>query len=71
MGIFNFFKSKPKEPTPEQIKAQEEKEAYDNREIRGYCGNCGKIIELDESWTKQVGKHYHRKCWKEMVKSAW
>jgi len=42
-----------------------------NREIRGYCANCGKIIEIGEPWTKQVGNHYHRRCWKEMVKSAW
>lgn len=71
MSILNIFKRKPKK-TPEEIAAEQKaKEEYESREIRGYCGNCGKAIELGEPWTKQVGKHYHRNCWKEMVKSAW
>jgi hypothetical protein len=78
MKLFNFFKPKPK-LSPEQEKElleqmeqqRIEKEKFDNREIRGYCGHCDTIIELGDPWTKQLGKHYHRKCWKEVRKEGW
>jgi len=78
MNIFNIFKRKAT-LSPEQEKAKQEaeaqalaaKEAYDNREIRGYCGQCEKIIEIGEPWTKQLGKHYHRACWKMVRKEGW
>jgi len=71
MGILNYFKEKKEKAKQEAEQKAVEKEAYESREIRGYCGNCGKAIELGEPWTKLVGQHYHRQCWKEMKKSAW
>jgi hypothetical protein len=71
MGIFNIFKRKPILSPEQEKEAIAAKEAFDNREIRGYCGQCEKIIEIGEPWTKQLGKHYHRACWKMVRKEGW
>lgn len=48
---------KPKEPV--------------QREIRWRCDHCGGHIYYDDKYTKQIGKYYHRVCWKEVVKKTW
>jgi len=61
--IKDLFKAKEK--VPEVPKLDE------NREIRGYCSMCGKVIEIGEGYTKLLGKYYHRPCWKQMKKEGW
>jgi hypothetical protein len=68
MGLLDFFKKQPKELTEDEVRLLKEKEDYENRDIRGYCDSCGIIIEMGEGYTKQQGKYFHRKCWRDMLK---
>jgi len=67
MKLFKIFNIKSKEEKEAERIAKEE---YESREIRGWCGKCGGAVELEDRWCKQVGKYYHKKCWKEMVRSV-
>jgi hypothetical protein len=43
------------------------------KETGRICDSCGTPIYEGESWTKprNIGRIYHRKCWREMEKMAW
>jgi len=71
MGIFNYFKEKKEKAKQDAEQKAVEKEAYENRDVRGYCSMCGKVIETGEGYTKLLGKYYHRPCWKQMKKEGW
>jgi len=57
----NIFKSKEKDINPiEELKQEVE--------IRGECFSCKEDVMMDERYSKQQGKLFHKKCYKEMMR---
>lgn len=63
MGLFNFlFKKKKEVESPVQEEAIEQEPA----KTRGECFYCKNQILEGERWSKQQGKYFHKKCYKEL-----
>ena len=72
MGLFKWLLGK-KEEQPVEVAVEPvivQPEPLE-QESRGKCNYCQKEVYLEDKYSKQLGQYYHRKCWKEVVKSTW
>ena len=56
------FKSKKK------AEVQEVVEPVQEVEVRGECFACKQDVMMNERYSKQQGKLFHKKCYKEMLR---
>lgn len=71
MGIFNIFKRKPKAESEQvvgTIATIEQPEP--STEVRGECWWCHKDVTMDERYSKQQGKLFHKKCYQQAKSNA-
>lgn len=66
MGIFNIFKRNPKE----EVQEQPVQEVEIPTEVRGECWWCHTDVTMEERYSRQQGKLFHKNCYKEAKTKA-
>lgn len=69
--IKKVFKKKPKKKTKEQIDIEQQFSGLrsDGKPLRE-CFVCKSYILEGDRWSKQGGKWFHKKCYKELIKTG-